>query len=52
MAVAMVCRVEALTKPEPAALELAGAPMKTLTLGLTEVEVAQLAHEAKLNWPG
>jgi len=42
IAVAMVSRVSRLTNPLAAARELAGAPMNSFTLGLTEPVDAQV----------
>lgn len=39
----MVASVEALTYPDPAALEDAGAPMNTFTFGLGDTVLAQLS---------
>jgi hypothetical protein len=46
IAVEIVCRVGKSTYPIAAAVELAGAPMKSFTLGLTEIVVAQLAQDS------
>jgi hypothetical protein len=40
------------TYPEPAAVGEAGAPMKTLTLGLTDIFLAQLSHMPKFQAKG